>query len=80
MGAPVKTQVENGISKLLDFRGHTIDLSDKAVFILNDSGIHDEEGKKTNVSNPLTAAEKRSGHFLSFTMTVHPDQADPNCN
>ena len=27
MGSPVKTQVENGMSKLFDFRGQTIDAS-----------------------------------------------------
>ena len=77
MGAPAKTQVENGISKIFDLRGQTIDVSDQAVFILKDSGIHDEEGKKTNVSDPLTAYERRSGRFLSFMMPVHLDQADP---
>ena len=42
MVAPVKTQVENGLSKLFDFWGQTIDTSDQAVFTLNDSGLHDE--------------------------------------
>ena len=28
MGSPVKNQVENGLSKLFDFRGQTIDTSD----------------------------------------------------
>ena len=80
MGSPVKTHVENGLSKLFDFRGQTIDVSDQSIFILKDLGLHDEEGKKTNIRDPLTAAQRRSGHFLSFMMTVHPDQADPNCN
>ena len=51
-------------------------MSDRAVFTLEDSGLHDEEGKKINT---LTAAQGRSGSFLSFIMTVHSDQADPNC-
>ena len=49
----VKNQVENGLSKLFDLRGQTIDVSDQAVFTLNDSGLHNEEGIKTNASNPL---------------------------
>ena len=54
MGSPVKTQVGNGLSKLFDFRGQTIDVSGQAVFILTDLGLYYEEGKKTNVSDPLT--------------------------
>ena len=54
MGDLVKTQVENGLSNILNFRGHTIDMSDQAVFTLTGSGIHYEEGKETNVSDPLT--------------------------
>ena len=41
--------------------------------------LNDDEGNKTNVSDPLTVGQRRSGHFLSFIMTVHPDQDDPNC-
>ena len=63
-GSLVKTQVENGLSKLLYFRGHTIDVSYQAVFILNNSGLHYKEGNKTNVSDPLTAAQRRSGRFF----------------
>ena len=40
MGAPVKTQFENKLSKLFDLRIQTIDMSDQAVFILKDSGLH----------------------------------------
>ena len=78
MGAPVKTQVENELRNLFDFWGQTIDVSDQAIFILNDSGLYNEEGNKTNVSNPLTESQSRPGCVLSFVMTVHPDQADPN--
>ena len=63
MGAPVKTQVKNGLSKLFYFRGHTIDVSDQAVFILKDLRLHDEEANKTNVRNPIRAGERSSGHF-----------------
>ena len=41
MVAPVKPQVENGLRKLFNFRGQTIDVSDQAVFILKDLGLHD---------------------------------------
>ena len=45
MGTPVKTQAENGPSKLFDLRGQTLDTSDQEIFILKDSGLHDEAGK-----------------------------------
>ena len=80
MGSLVKTQVGNGIIDLFDLRGQTIDVSDQAIIISKDSGIHDEEGNKTNVSKPITVGQRRSGSFLFFMMMVHPDQADPNCN
>ena len=80
MESPVKTQVVNGFSKHFNFRGHTIDVSDQSVFILKYSGLHHEEGKKTNVSNPLTAVQMRSGLFLSCMIMVHPDRSDPKCN
>ena len=70
----------NGLSKLLDFRGQTIDVSDQSVFILKYSGLNDEEGKKNNISDPITAARRRSCSFLSFMMMVHTDQDDPNLN
>ena len=79
MEYPVNNQVGNGLSKLFYFRGQTIDVSDQAIFILKDSGLHDEEGKKTNINNPITAGQRRSGHFLSLMMTANTDQADPNC-
>ena len=66
MGSPVKTQVENGLSNLFDFHGQTIGVSDQAIFILKDSVLCDEEGKKTNVSDPLTVSQRRSGRFLVF--------------
>ena len=42
MLAPVKTQVESGISKLFDLRGQTIYVSDQAIIIIKDFGLHDE--------------------------------------
>ena len=41
MGALVEVQVGNGLSKLFNFRGQTIDASDQAVFTLKDSCFHD---------------------------------------
>ena len=64
MGSPVKIQVEDVPSQILDFWGHTINTSDQAVFTLNDSGLHDDEGKKINTSNPLTSAQRRSYIFF----------------
>ena len=40
MGGPVKTQVEHGLSKIFDSQGQTINMSEKAVFILKDPGLH----------------------------------------
>ena len=72
--------MENEISNIFDIRSHTFDVSDQAVFILKDSGLCDEERNKTNVSNHLTEIQSRSSCFLFVMMTVHWDQADPNCN
>ena len=63
MVAPVKIQVENGLSKLLNCRSQPCDVSDQSVFTLKNAGLRDEEGKKTNVSDPLTVAQRWSGHF-----------------
>ena len=73
----MKIQVENELNKLFDFQGQTIEVSDQSVFTLKYLGLHEEEGKKINISEPITAAQSQSGHFLSFIMTVHPYQADP---
>ena len=54
MGAAAKTQLENGLSDLFNFWGQTIDFSDQYFFTLKDSGLHDEEWNKINISNPLT--------------------------
>ena len=80
IGALVKTQLENGLSKLFDFRGQTIYVSDQAVFVINNSSLRDEEGKKINVNELLTAAQRQSGHFLFLAMMVHPDQAGPTAS
>ena len=42
MGAPFKTQVENGLNDIFNFWFQTIDVSDQAVFTLNDVGLHDK--------------------------------------
>ena len=56
-------------------------MSDQEFFTLKYLRFHDEEGKKTNVSNPLIVGQRHSGRFffLSFIMSVHLYQADPNC-
>ena len=76
MGELVKTQVENRLNKIFDFRGQTLDMSDQAVFALKDSGLRDEEGKKININDLLTETHKRSGCFVSFMITVHQNQVD----
>ena len=64
MGAPYKTQLENGLSKLFNLRGQTIDVSDQAVFTLKYLVLHDEEGKKTNVINALIESQWQSYRFF----------------
>ena len=54
MGAPKKTQVENGLNKLFNFWGQIIYVSEKAVFTLKYSDIYDEEGKKINIRDQIT--------------------------
>ena len=61
----------NWISKLFDFQDQTIDMSEQAVFTWKDLGPHDEEGNKTNVSDPLTVGQRWSGRFV----VVHDDGA-----
>ena len=51
----MKTQVVNGLNNIFNFRGRTIDVYDQEVFILNYSGLHDDEGNKINISDSLTA-------------------------
>ena len=69
--------MENGLNKLFNLQLQTIDVYDQAVLILKYLGLHDEQGKKINISDLLTKTQRRSGHFLSFMMTVHSYQADP---
>ena len=64
--------MKNGLIKLFIFRGQTIDVSYQAVFILKDVGLHDEEVNKTNVSDPLTAAQRISGRFFAFHGDIPP--------
>ena len=46
MGAPVWNQVENILSKIFNFQGQTIDVSDQAVFNLKYLGLYDKKGGK----------------------------------
>ena len=57
MVSQVKTQMENDMSNRFDFWGQTIDTSNQAVFTLKNYGIHDEEVKKINISDPLTESQ-----------------------
>ena len=79
MGSPGKIQVKNGLSKLFDFQGRTIDVSEQIVFTLKYLGLHDEEGKKINISDLITVTQRQLCHFLSLMMTVNPEQDDPTC-
>ena len=65
MGAPVKTQAENGLSQLTDLRFQTIDVSDQYIFVLKDSGVYDEEEKKNNVSDKYTVVLQLIGASCS---------------
>ena len=69
----------NGLSKIFNLRVRTIDLSEQSVFTINDSFLRDKEVNKINKIDPLTATQRRSGNFLPFMITAHPDQASPNC-
>ena len=61
----MKKQVENGLNNLFDVQGQKIDVSDQVIFTLKDLGLHDEEGKKINISDPLEAAQRRSDRFCT---------------
>ena len=79
IGPPVKTQVGNDIDRILNFQGQNIYVSDQSIFI-NIYGPSYQRRKKTNTSNTLTAAQSRTGYFMSFMIKVHPDQADQKYN
>ena len=49
------------------------------MFSFKNAGIHDEEGKKIDVINLLTATHMQQGRFLSFMMKIHPYQDNKNC-
>ena len=72
--------METGLIKLLNLHGRTIYESAQAIFILKNLGFHDEEGKEISISDQLTVTQRLPGSFLLFIMTVHPYQADINCN
>ena len=65
------------MDKFFDLLGQTIDVSDQAVFTLKYSGLHEEEGRKINMSDLLTATQRRLYGYLLFMIMVHPDQVDP---
>ena len=76
MGSQVKTQVDNGLSKLFGFWGHTIDVYDQAFFILKDSGIHDEEGKK-KFNRPFHNSPEEVRAFFFFHYSAEVAYEDP---
>ena len=73
----MKTQVGNGRINLFNFWGETIGVSDQAILALKHSGLHDEEGEKINIINPLTSSQRKSGCFLFSVVAVQPYQDDP---
>ena len=76
MGVTIKTQVVNGMDKLIYFKVINIDVSNQATCVLTDMVLCDEEGGKITVGNPCTAYQRRSDHFLSFMMMIRMDQSD----
>ena len=75
--ALVKIVVKNGLNNLFGLWDQITDVSEQAVLNLKYLGLHDEEVKKINISDPPTATQSKSGSSLSFMITVHPDPADP---
>ena len=67
------------MGQVFDFQGQTIDVSYQEIFTLKYLGLHDEEGKKINISDLITVTQRQLCHFLSLMMTVHPEQDDPTC-
>ena len=54
MKTPGEKLGENGMNKIFDLRGQSINVSDQASDTLKDLGIHNKEGKIINISNLLT--------------------------
>ena len=63
MVSPVKTQMENGLNKLFNLRGQTIDVPGQAVFTLKASVLHDEEVNKIKIRNLIKSTQRQSGSF-----------------
>ena len=78
MGALANTHTENGLKKIW-LMGKEYQCVWSLFFVLTDAGLYDEVEEK-NTSNQLTAAQRRSWRFLSFTMKVHPYQDDIEWN
>ena len=74
--APVKPQVENCLSNIFNLWVQTIGVSDQDVFTLKDSGLHDEKGKN-HYKRPAHSSPEATRSVWLYTMTAHPDQADP---
>ena len=70
----VKNKMENGLSKLFNFWGQTIHVTDQTVFTLEYFGLNDWEGEEKN---------KRPAHIkpeaIRYFLVVNDDQDDPKC-
>ena len=78
MGDPVKVHVEMGWIRYLISKSRSLMCLTKP-FWLKYSDLHKKEGKKINISNPLTETQSQSSLFLSFMMMVYLEQADTKC-
>ena len=56
--------MENGLSKIFDLWGRNIDVSDQAIFILKESSIRDEEGKKIDIGDLITSTQRQPCRFF----------------
>ena len=55
-------------------------MSDPNVFLLSDAKLHDERGRSLRIDLPdISAAARQAGRFVTFSVQVRPDQADPAC-
>ena len=73
IGGPTKTQVENGLHKLFNFREQKIDMSDPNVFLLSDAKLHGERGRLLIIDLPdISAAARQAGRFCNLLSTGPP--------
>ena len=63
---PVKTHVKNGLNKIFDLQGQSIDVSDQDLFVLTHESLHEKEGRKTTIGDPLSEGQRQTHRLLSF--------------